>query len=95
MRIFKDSLSDFHKRIDDIESWMKDTDKHITKYVPLQTSTLIYDILLKNFRKRVMPKLKENFNSLFTLFERNIKSADLAPYTIGDYNFKKLDYTIP
>ena len=67
----------------------------MTKYIPLQIASLLYDILRENFTPRFRPKLNQYFITLLGKLEVFLKSGDQYVPRGGGLNFAYLDYNLP
>ena len=70
-------------------------ERHMTKYIPLQMASLLYEVLRENFTPRFRPKLNEYFISLLGKLEVFLKSGDQYIPRAGGLNFAYLDYNLP
>ena len=75
-----------------LKDYTTETDKHLSKYLPLQISSFLYDVLATNFKNRARPKLKDYFSSIFYDLEANLKSE--GTHGTSNFNFSKCEYTI-
>eukprot|EP00347_Sterkiella_histriomuscorum_P006647 403351970 len=87
-----DQITEINSKISEFNRYCTATDKHLQKFLPLQISSFLYDALSQNIKAKFRPKLRENFNQIFQMFEQNTK---MEPQFTGDFNFKKLEYSLP
>lgn len=82
-------------RIKDVEATSMKDERHMTKYLPIQISALMYDVLRANFVPRYRPKLNEYFINLLDRLKVFIESGDQYIPKGGNLNFAFLDYSLP
>lgn len=70
-------------------------ERHMTKYLPIQISALMYEVLRANFVPRYRPKLNEYFISLLDRLKVFIDSGDQYIPKAGNLNFAFLQFTLP
>ena len=91
----KETVSTLEKRIEELQKEAKDDQHHMTKIMPLQIASMLFDVLKKNFTPRHRPKLNENFKPLISLLGGFADSGDKVIPKFGNINFARLDFTVP
>ncbi len=74
--------------MESILSWTNNTDKYFALYLPIHTSTLIFDTLHKVLTGLDLNKTIRYETELFKHLESKVQKGDIS-------DFKKLGYTIP
>lgn len=86
---------ELHQRLKDLEKASMDDERHMTKYIPLQIASLLYEVLRENFTPRFRPKLNQYFITLLGKLEVFLKSGDQYVPRGAGLNFAYLDYNLP
>lgn len=88
-------IDNLQEILDKQESMGSESDRHMTRYMPLQMASMIYDVLKKNFSPSLRPKLHAQMKDLIEGLEKfTLKTDEVIPF-YGALNFKKLEYSLP
>lgn len=88
-------MEELRAQLNSVDLWMKESDRHMTKVMPVQIAGLMYEAMKKNIRPRARPNLHDNFKEMITALKEISLSNDTIIPKLGNLSFAKHEVSMP